>query len=135
MGACAAFAVDTPSASSAGAAPSDAIVLFDGRNLDEWISTYDLNPRALEGSPAGIGDGREESRRSSIGGDSFETTSSRCRGLDSAQDITGEGQARGNSGLSWLGPAGGDAGVLRQNLDTDKNATYVNGQAASVYKQ
>jgi hypothetical protein len=27
-----------------GAAPSDAIILFDGKNLDEWVSAQDHSP-------------------------------------------------------------------------------------------
>jgi hypothetical protein len=50
-------------------------------------------------------------------------------------NITGSGQARGNSGvfLASLGP--GDAGYELQVLDSYNNTTYVNGQAASIYKQ
>ena len=33
----------TPGAND-GAAPSDAIVLFDGKNLDEWVSAQDKSP-------------------------------------------------------------------------------------------
>ena len=49
--------------------------------------------------------------------------------------VTGSGQARGNSGvfLASTGPA--DAGYELQILDSYKNETYVNGQAASLYKQ
>src|SRR3984957_17730372 len=35
--------VVTPGASNA-APPSDAIVLFDGKNLDEWVSNRDKSP-------------------------------------------------------------------------------------------
>ena len=47
--------------------------------------------------------------------------------------ITGTGQARGNSGL-YLG-ATRDGGYELQIVDSYRNATYVNGQAASLYKQ
>ena len=50
-------------------------------------------------------------------------------------DITGEGQARGNSGLFLASTGPGDAGYELQIMDSYKNKTYVNGQAGSVYKQ
>jgi hypothetical protein len=51
------------------------------------------------------------------------------------KDVTGSGQARGNSGvfLASTGPA--DAGYELQILDSYQNTTYVNGQAGSLYKQ
>jgi hypothetical protein len=50
-------------------------------------------------------------------------------------DITGEGQARGNSGVFLASTGPGDTGYELQIMDSWKNPTYVNGQAASIYKQ
>jgi hypothetical protein len=49
--------------------------------------------------------------------------------------IKGDGQGRGNSGLFLASTGDGDAGYELQILDSYNNKTYVNGQAASVYKQ
>ena len=46
-----------------------------------------------------------------------------------------QGQARGNSGLFLASTGPGDAGYELQILDSYNNNTYVNGQAASIYKQ
>lgn len=48
--------------------------------------------------------------------------------------LTGRGQARGNSGL-FLASTGNGSGYELQVLDCADNKTYVNGQAASIYKQ
>src|SRR5271155_1581546 len=45
--------VVTPGA-TCGAAPSDAVVLFDGKNLDEWVSAQDRNAPAKWTVAAGI---------------------------------------------------------------------------------
>ncbi|MEP6748826.1 MAG: DUF1080 domain-containing protein, partial [Bacteroidota bacterium] len=50
-------------------------------------------------------------------------------------NITGEGQARGNSGVFLASTGRGDAGYEIQILDCYNNSTYVNGQTGSVYKQ
>ena len=50
-------------------------------------------------------------------------------------NITGSGQARGNSGLFLASTGPGDSGYELQILDSYRNKTYVNGQAGSVYKQ
>ena len=49
--------------------------------------------------------------------------------------ITGTGQARGNSGVFLASTGPGDMGYELQVLDSYNNKTYVNGQAASIYKQ
>lgn len=122
-----------PAPSSDGSAPpSDAIVLFDGTSLDEWVNT-------LDGEPAGwaIADdvltvvkavGNIETRR-------------RFRDFQLhlewriPENITGTDQARGNSGLFLASTGPGDAGYELQILDSYGNSTYVNGMAGAVYKQ
>jgi len=47
-------------------------------------------------------------------------------------NITGEGQARGNSGVFLASTGTGDEGYEVQILDSFENKTYVNGQAASI---
>jgi hypothetical protein len=49
--------------------------------------------------------------------------------------INGAGQGRGNSGLFLATTGPGDSGYEIQILDSWNNPTYVNGQAASIYKQ
>jgi hypothetical protein len=50
-------------------------------------------------------------------------------------NLTGKGQGRGNSGV-FLASTGPNAGGYElQILDSYNNPTYVNGQAAAIYKQ
>lgn len=116
----------------AGAPPSDAIILFDGRDLAQWVSSQDKSPAAW--SVAG-GVLTVDKTRGNI-----ETR----RGFRDYQlhlewripaDITGDGQARGNSGVFLASTGPRDEGYEVQILDSFDNQTYVNGQAASVYKQ
>jgi hypothetical protein len=124
----------TPGAAAAAPAPppSDAIVLFDGRSLDEWVNTNDQQPARWT-----VADGLLTVNKS-VG--NIETR----RRFGSYQlhlewrippGITETGQARGNSGLFLASTGPGDAGYELQILDSYNNSTYVNGQAASVYKQ
>ncbi len=123
--------VITPGATP-GAAPSDAIVLFDGRNLDEWVSTRDQSPAAWT-----VADGVFTVNKKS---GNIETKR-RFRNYQLhiewqiPADIAGEGQSRGNSGLFLASTGTGDAGYELQILDSYNNKTYVNGQAGSIYKQ
>ena len=50
------------------------------------------------------------------------------------EQITGDGQGRGNSGL-FLASPNGRGGYELQILDSYDNVTYVNGMAGSIYKQ
>jgi hypothetical protein len=125
--------VVTPGA-TAYAPPSDAIILFDGRNLDEWVSTQDKPPAqwtvadgilTVKKAP---GIGNIETRRA------FRNYQLHIEWRIPA-NITGSGQARGNSGVFLASTGPGDDGYELQVLDSYNNATYVNGQAASIYKQ
>jgi Domain of Unknown Function (DUF1080) len=121
----------TPGASNT-APPSDAIVLFDGKNLDEWVSAQDKSPAnwivadgVLTVSKTA---GNIETKRS------FRNYQFHLE-WRVPENITGSGQARGNSGLFLASTGPGDAGYELQILDSYNNKTYVNGQAASIYKQ
>ncbi len=123
--------VVTPGATDA-APPSDAVILFDGKNEDDWVSAQDHTPaRWVVGDgvlTVAKGTGNIETKQS------FKDYQLHIE-WKIPTDITGSGQARGNSGvfLASLGP--GDAGYELQVLDAYNNATYVNGMAGSLYKQ
>jgi hypothetical protein len=123
--------VVTPGATD-DAPPSDAIVLFDGKNLEEWVSTKDKTPAKW------------------IVADGVLTVDKKAGNIETKRSfknyqlhlewrippgITGQDQARGNSGVFLASTGTGDAGYELQILDSYNNKTYVNGQAASVYKQ
>ena len=116
--------------------PSDALVLFDGKNLDLWRAEGPDSTKA-----AGW-----------IVHDQMVTVDKKAKGILTRQrfldyqlhlefripeNITGSGQARGNSGvfLACIDNNGGDVGYELQVLDNYNNSTYVNGQVGSIYKQ
>ncbi len=107
--------------------PSDAIVLFDGSNFDEWVSAEDASPVKWDLNEDGSMTVKDKT------GD-IQTK----RNFGSVQlhiewrsktESTGKGQNKSNSG------------VFLQNryevqvLDNNDNDTYVNGQVGSIYKQ
>jgi hypothetical protein len=115
------------------AAPSDAIMLFDGNNLNQWVSSRDTTRPASWKVKDGVitvkkGTGNIQTKQ---------------RFMDyqlhlewrTPKNITGKGQARGNSGVFLAGYGTGDGGYEIQVLDNYNNPTYVNGQAGSIYKQ
>jgi len=123
--------VVTPGA-TCGAPPSDAIILFDGKNLDEWVSAKDKSPAQWT-----VADGVMTVAKSA--GNIETKRSFRNYQLHIEwripENISGSGQARGNSGVFLCSTGPGDAGYELQVLDSYNNKTYVNGQAASIYKQ
>ena len=114
-------------------APSDAIILFDGKNLDEWVSVKDST------KPAGWLVGKDLFTVDKKAGN----IQTKKRFMDYQlhlewripKDITGKDQARGNSGVFLASTGPGDDGYELQVLDCYNNKTYVNGQTASIYKQ
>jgi Domain of Unknown Function (DUF1080) len=123
--------VISPGATDA-APPSDAIVLFDGSNLDQWVSVKDKSPAGWTVADGVITvnkkAGNIETKRS------FKNYQLHLE-WRIPTNITGSDQARGNSGLFLASTGGGDGGYELQILDSYNNKTYVNGQAASIYKQ
>jgi hypothetical protein len=123
----------TPGATDS-APPSDALVLFDGKNLDEWVSAQDHSPAkwivhdgiVTVSKEAGVGN--IETKRS------FKNYQLHVE-WRIPENITGSSQARGNSGVFLASTGPGDAGYELQVLDSYNNKTYVNGMAGSLYKQ
>lgn len=114
--------------------PSDAIVLFNGKNLEEWVSAQDQTPAKWN-----VHDGiLTVSKEKGVG--NIET---KKKFKDYQlhiewripKDITGSDQARGNSGVFLASTGPGDAGYELQVLDNYNNKTYVNGQVGAIYKQ
>ncbi len=110
---------------NASKAPSDAIVLFDGTNLNEWQHRDGKSAQWI------VKDGYMEVKENS--GDIM---SKRKFGdiqlhveWSTPSKIVGEGQGRGNSGV-YL-----QERYEIQVLDSYNNTTYPNGQAGALYKQ
>ena len=105
--------------------PSDALVLFDGRDLSSWVRE--------DGAPAGwqVRDGYLE-----VTPQSGNIRTRRAFGdvqlhLEWAapSPVRGEGQGRGNSGVFLMGF------YEIQVLDSYQNDTYADGQAGAAYGQ
>jgi hypothetical protein len=116
----------TPGA-TAGAPPSDAVILFDGKNVDAWKS-------AKDGSPA---------KWNVVNGEMVVNPGT---GDIQTKEAFGDVQLH----IEWCGPElpaknvnqdRGNSGVFLQDvyevqvLDNFKNPTYVNGMVGSIYKQ
>ncbi|MDO1447138.1 DUF1080 domain-containing protein [Rhodocytophaga aerolata] len=104
--------------------PSDAIVLFDGKDLSKWKGKDgEAKWRVSDGVfTVNKGTGDIETKQT------FEDYQLHIEWRIPA-DIQGESQARGNSGIFMQGI------YELQVLDSYNNRTYSNGQAGSIYKQ
>ncbi len=107
-------------------APSDAIVLFDGKDLSNWSSVREGSPAQWEIKDGAMvvkaGTGAIRTKRE------FNDVQLHIEWATPAE-VKGEGQGRGNSGVFLQGI------YEVQMLDSYNNKTYYYGQAGSIYKQ
>ena len=109
--------------------PSDAIVLFDGTDLSQWINAETGEPAdwsinndgSMTVNPHNPRDGIETKKE-------FGSIQLHIE-WKTPDKVRGKGQGRGNSGVYF------QKSYEVQVLDSYNNITYSNGQAGSVYKQ
>jgi hypothetical protein len=107
------------------APPSDAIILFDGKDLNEWTNQ--------DGGSAGwiVGNGAMTVKPKT----GLIKTKQKFGDFQlhiewrTPAEVKGEGQGRGNSGIFMMEK------YELQVLDSYESVTYSNGQAGSMYKQ
>lgn len=107
--------------------PSDAIVLFNGTNFDEWWSDKDSSAVKWDlnrDSSATVKPQAGDIMTKRVFGDCQLHIEFRTPPV-----VKGEGQGRGNSGIFLQNR------YEVQVLDCYQNRTYSNGQTASIYKQ
>jgi hypothetical protein len=106
--------------------PADAIVLFNGANQDAFVSSKDKSPAKwkIENGALTVVKGAGQIETKQGFGDCQLHIEWRT-----PNEVSGEGQGRGNSGIFFMGR------YELQVLDSYNNKTYSNGQAASIYKQ
>jgi hypothetical protein len=102
-----------------GVPPSDAIVLFDGKDLSQWKNgeNWIVKDGVATANKTGI------STKQQFGDMQLHLE------WASPAKVEGNGQGRGNSGVYLMGK------YEVQILDSFDNKTYFDGQAASIYKQ
>jgi hypothetical protein len=106
--------------------PSDAIVLFDGKNLDHFISLKDSSAAKWD-----VADGAM-TVKPETGNIATKQSFGDCQlhiEFREPSVVKGEGQGRGNSGIFL------QSRYELQVLDCYNNKTYSNGQTGSIYKQ
>ena len=114
----------TPGPTVANAAPSDASVLFDGKDLSQWVG-HDGEPRwTVEQGYVEVAPRSGDIQTRAHFGD--------CQlhvEWAAPKQVRGDSQGRGNSGVFLLGR------YEIQVLDSHRNRTYADGSAAALYGQ
>lgn len=117
--------VVTPGKTSSDA-PSDAIVLYNGKDLSQWQKEKGGEPGWKMDKDGALtvvkGSGNIATKQA------FGNCQLHIEWREPAA-IAGSSQSRGNSGIFFMGR------YELQVLDSYNNPTYVNGQAGSIYKQ
>jgi hypothetical protein len=98
--------------------PSDAIVLFDGKDLSKWE-----NNKWIVKDGCAIASGGGIRTKQAFGDCQLHVE------WASPEKVKGSGQNRGNSGVYIMG------NYEVQILDSYRNETYYDGQAGAIYKQ
>ena len=119
---------------SPGDAPADAVILFDGKDLSQWIVGPGRGSPAGAAAPAGAGWKVENGYMEVTPGVGGLTSKERFKDFQLHVEFAsppvplGISQYRGNSGISI-------GGREIQVLDNYNNATYADGYVAAVYNQ
>ncbi len=108
--------------------PADAIILFDGKNADQWQSTRAGNPIAWDVDHEKATLTIKPGSGSIVTRESFAAAQIHLEFATPA-DAAREGQGRGNSGIYI------QSRYEIQILDSFENETYPDGQCGSVYGQ
>jgi hypothetical protein len=106
-------------------APSDAIILFNGKDLSQWQSSNggDAKWKLKDGYMVVTGGAGNIQTKKGFGDCQLHIE------WKTPDTVKGESQGRGNSGIFFMSK------YELQVLDNYKNRTYSNGQAGSIYKQ
>jgi hypothetical protein len=126
------------------AAPSDAIVLFDGKDLSHWVQIPVIRPpQPAGGQPGPPQMGTPQEPKWKVENGYFEVVPRTGRLVTKEKfgdcqlhvewmipkETQGAGQGRGNSGIELM------TRYEIQVLESYENKTYADGQAASIYGQ
>ncbi|WP_228852499.1 3-keto-disaccharide hydrolase [Aegicerativicinus sediminis] len=107
--------------------PSDAIILFDGSNFEQWVSTNDSTEVKWDLNSDGSMTVKDQTgniqTKRNFGDIQLHVE------WRSNPDSKGSNQSKSNSGIFLQGK------YELQVLDNNDNDTYVNGQVGSIYKQ